>query len=279
MGVTPTMFGRAVSSFILFLTALGGPALAAPTEAERAARWSDLRHAIFGERVVKDAGGLVAIEAPDRAEDAAIVPVAIRVSDKLAPEVRGLYLVIDYNPSPLAAHFLLGPLADARRIETRVRIDDYTYLHAVAETADGRLYATARFVKAAGGCSAPAGKDQALAMKQLGKMKLVLAERQKPRMPLQTKLLISHPNNSGLQVDQLTHYYVPADFMQTLKVTYDGEMVFKLESDIAISEDPTFNFAFRPANPGSAGVLTAEILDSSQRRFTQSWPVPAAPQM
>jgi sulfur-oxidizing protein SoxY len=279
MGVTPTMFGRAVSSFVLFLVALSGAALAAPTEAERAARWSDLRHAIFGERVVEDAGGLVAIEAPDRAEDAAIVPVGIRVSKKLAPEVRGLYLVIDYNPSPLAAHFLLGPLADARRIETRVRIDDYTYLHAVAETADGRLFATARFVKAAGGCSAPAGKDQALALKRLGKMKLVLAERQKPDMPLQTKLLISHPNNSGLQVDQLTHYYVPADFMQTLKVTYDGELVFKLESDIAISEDPTFNFAFRPANPGSAGVLTAEILDSSQRHFTQSWPVPAAPQM
>jgi sulfur-oxidizing protein SoxY len=279
MGVTPTMFGRAASSFVLVLVALGGTAFAAPTEAERAARWSDLRHAIFGERVVEDSGGLVAIEAPDRAEDAAIVPVAIRVSEKLAPEVRGLYLVIDYNPSPLAAHFLLGPLADARRIETRVRIDDYTYLHAVAETADGRLYATARFVKAAGGCSAPAGKDQALALKRLGKMKLVLAERQKPDMPLQTKLLISHPNNSGLQVDQLTHYYVPADFMQTLKVTYDGELVFKLESDIAISEDPTFNFAFRPANPGSAGVLTAEILDSNQRHFTQSWPVPAAPQM
>lgn len=278
MGVTTTMLGRAVSSFV-FLVALGGAALAAPTEAERAARWSDLRHAIFGERVVEDSGGLVAIEAPDRAEDAAIVPVAIRVSEKLAPEVRGLYLVIDYNPSPLAAHFLLGPLADARRIETRVRIDDYTYLHAVAETADGRLYATAQFIKAAGGCSAPAGKDQALALKRLGKMKLVLAERQKSDMPLQTKLLISHPNNSGLQVDQLTHYYVPADFMQTLKVTYDGELVFKLESDISVSEDPTFNFAFRPANSGSAGVLTAEILDSSQRHFTQSWPVPAAPQM
>ncbi len=204
------------------------------------------------------------------------MPVTIKVADKLAPEVRGLYLVIDYNPSPLAAHFVLGPLADARRIETRVRIDDYTYLHAVAETADGRLYATARFIKAAGGCSAPAGKDQALALKRLGKMKLTLGERQKPDLPVQAKLLISHPNNSGLQVDQLTHYYIPADFMQTLEVTYNGKLVFKLESDIAISEDPAFNFAFRAANSGSPGVLTAEILDSSQRRFSQSWPVPGA---
>jgi sulfur-oxidizing protein SoxY len=279
MGVTPAMFGRAASSFVLVMVLLGGTALGAPTEAERAARWSDLRHAIFGERVVEDAGGLVAIEAPDRAEDAAIVPVAIKVSEKLAPQIRGLYLVIDYNPSPLAAHFLLGPLADARRIETRVRIDDYTYMHAVAETADGRLYQTARFIKAAGGCSAPAGKDQALALKRLGKMKLVVAERRKHDTPLEAKLLISHPNSSGLRVDQLTHYFIPADFMQTLKVTYNGELVFKLESDIAISEDPTFNFAFHTPNPGSAGVLKAEILDSSQRRFAQSWPVQAAPQM
>ena len=36
------------------------------------------------------------------------------------------------------------------------RIDDYTYLHAVAETVDSRLYMAARFIKAAGGCSAPA---------------------------------------------------------------------------------------------------------------------------
>jgi len=56
-------------------------------------------------------------------------------------------------------------------------------------------------------------------------------------------------------------------------------LVFKLESDIAISEDPTFNFGVRSPNAGSAGVLTAEILDSSQRHFTQSWPVPPAPQM
>jgi sulfur-oxidizing protein SoxY len=279
MGMTPIMSGRAVSSFFAFMVAFGSTALAAPTDAERAARWSDLRHAIFGERTVEDAGGLVAIEAPERAEDAAIVPVTIKVSDKLATKVRGLYLVIDDNPSPLAAHFLLGPLADARHIETRVRVDDYTYLHAVAETADGRLYATARFIKAAGGCSAPAGKDQALALKRLGKMKLTLGERQKPGLPLETKLLISHPNNSGLQTDQLTHYYIPADFIQTVKVSYDGQLVFKLESDIAISEDPAFYFAFRPTNSGNAGVLTAEILDSSQRRFSQSWPVPAAPQM
>lgn len=278
MGVTPRSLGRAALPLFLLLAAFAGSARAEPSEAERAQRWADLRHAIFGERAVADARGLVAIEAPARAEDAAIVPVAIRVSEKLAAQVRGLYLVIDDNPSPLAAHFVFGPLGDARRIETRVRIDDYTYLHAVAETTDGKLYAVARFIKAAGGCSAPSGEDPAEAMKRLGKMKLTLADRRSPDGALPAKLLISHPNNSGLQVDQLTHYYIPADFIQTVEVSYNGELVFKLDSDIAISEDPAFNFAFRPQGQG-AGVLAAKVLDSSQRHFRQSWPIPAAAQM
>jgi sulfur-oxidizing protein SoxY len=276
MGVTRSMLGRAISSLLLLLLVLGGAARAEPSEAERAARWSDLRHAIFGDRIVQDAGDLIAIDAPARAEDAAIVPVSIRVAEALAPEIRGLYLVIDDNPSPLAAHFVLGSLADTKEIATRVRIDDYTYLHAVAETKDGRLYATAQFIKAAGGCSAPAGKDQALALERLGKMKLTLAERLRPDAPINAKLLISHPNNSGLQMDQVSRNYIPADFMQTLEITYNGQSVFRLESDIAISEDPSFSFSFRPSGPG---VIKAEILDSSRRHFTQSWPVAAAPQI
>jgi sulfur-oxidizing protein SoxY len=264
---------------LLVISALATPARAEPSEAQRAARWSDLQHAIFGDRTVEDAGNLVVIEAPARAEDAAIVPVAIRVTGTLGPRVRELYLVIDANPSPLAAHFVLGPLADPSEITTRVRVDDYTYLHAIAETTDGRLYATARFIKAAGGCSAPASKDQALALERLGKMKLTLADRSEPAAPVSAKLLISHPNSSGLQMDQVTRNYIPADFMQTLEVTYNGELVFRLESDIAISEDPGFNFRFRPPDPSASGILKAEIFDSSQRHFTQSWPVPAAAQM
>src|SRR6516165_4278418 len=278
MGVTPSMFARAIFSSLLLLMMIGGSGRAEPSEAGRAARWSDLRHAIFGDRTVEDAGDLVAIDAPARAEDAAIVPVAIHVAESLAPEIRGVYLVIDDNPSPLAAHFVLGPVADPREIATRVRIDDYTYLHAVAETADGRLYAAARFIKAAGGCSAPAGKDQALALERLGKMKLSLAQRSRPDDPAKVKLLISHPNNSGLQIDQVTRNYISADFMQTLDVTYNGQAVFRLESDIAISEDPSFEFSLRSSDP-AAGVIKAEVFDSNQRHFSQSWPVPTEAQM
>ena len=62
-------------------------------------------------------------------------------------------------------------------------------------------------------------------------------------------------------------------------MTYNGLAVFRLESDIAISEDPSFEFSLRPSDPASAGVIKAEVFDSNQRHFSQSWPVPAAAQM
>ena len=73
MGVTLPMLGRAALCSLLLASALLGPARAEPTEAERMTRWSDLKHTIFGDRVVEAAGDLVAIDAPARAEDAAIV--------------------------------------------------------------------------------------------------------------------------------------------------------------------------------------------------------------
>ena len=69
--------------------------------------------------------------------------------------------MIDENPSPLAAVFSPGAASGMRSLSTRVRVDSYTNVHAVAELSDGQLYAAQRFVKAAGGCSAPAAKLEA----------------------------------------------------------------------------------------------------------------------
>ncbi len=242
-------------------------------EAARQARWADLRHAIFGDRALKDGSTWVRIDAADRAEDAAIVPVTITIDQTIRDQVRALYFVIDDNPSPLAATFHFGKLADPSAIATRVRIDDYTYMHAVAETADGTLYEARRFIKAAGGCSAPAGSDLEAALKRLGKMKLSFQGSPRLGAPATAQLLISHPNNSGLQMDQLTRNYIPANFVQKIAVTYGGEPVLTVDSDIALSEDPTIRFAFVPPRPGDVQV---DIEDNNQHRFSSHWPLPLA---
>src|ERR1700712_736887 len=123
--------------------------------------WPDIARDAFNNRPVGDGTGLLVLDMPYRAEDAAVVPVTVRAT--LPPgdtrAVRAITIVIDENPSPVAATFSLGPKSGVSEISTRVRVNSYTNVHAVAELSDGKLYAVQTYVKASGGCSAPAAKD------------------------------------------------------------------------------------------------------------------------
>ena len=254
------------------------PVHAEEDDATRAERWQDLKHAVFGDRKVTDDSGMVALEAPARAQDAALVPVAVTLPNPdgatPADKVKAIYIIVDENPSPLAGTFHFGPLADARSLKTRIRVDQYTLVHAVTETSDGRLFATARFVKAAGGCSAPSLKDPQLAQARLGKMRARL-EGDTPLVegrPATVQLLISHPNNNGMQVDQLTHNFIPARFIQDIDVRYGDQLIFKMDADISLSEDPAITFGFLPRG---AGPLRVQMLDSTRATFHQEFALAA----
>lgn len=261
-----------------FLLGLGAAALPlaarAQEEPRRAERWADLRHALFGERAVEEAGEALTIEAPPRALDAAAVPISLTLAPALVPQVRAIHLVIDENPSPLAAVFRAGPAGDLRALSTRIRVNAYTYLHAVAETAEGRLLQAARFIKAAGGCSAPMGTDLEAARKRMGRMRFALPEgAPAPDRAVPVQVAVSHPNTSGLQIDQLTRLSIPAEFIQRLTVLYRGQEVMAVESDISIAENPSFGFTLT-GEPG--GELRVEAEDNKGRHFTGRWQVGTA---
>src|ERR1700722_113315 len=63
--------------------------------------WPPLAAQIFNGRTVRDGSAVLAIDAPYRAEDAALVPIGIRslLADDDARGIRGITLVIDENPS------------------------------------------------------------------------------------------------------------------------------------------------------------------------------------
>ena len=232
--------------------------------------WQKVRASLFQSRViVNDNGKVVVLDTPNRAEDAAIVPISIKL---LAPQtaashVSKLYLLIDNNPSPIAAVFTFTPNSGRADVETRVRIDEYTHVRAIAEMNDGRLFMTTRFVKASGGCSAPPGKDQQAALASLGKMKFRVEGDAVARKPVLAQLMISHPNNSGLAMDQLTRQFTPAHFVRTVNVSYAGKPVMSADVDISISENPSFRFYFVPNGEGE---LKAEVVDSKDLEFNSS---------
>lgn len=255
---------------VLAIVLILQPGLVSAEDAET--RWDQIRTSLFADRGIEDGGDLISLQTPYRAEDAAVVPISIHSKIVQTPEryIQNLYLIIEMNPSPVAAVFHFPGKRAWDTLSTRVRVNAYTDVRAIAETNDGGLFMTSNFVKAAGGCSAPSLKDPAAAVAQLGKMKLVLPEQFEPGSPLSAKLLIKHPNNSGLQFDQLSRQFIPANFVRTIKVSYNGETLFTVDADISISEDPSITFEIVPR---AAGSLEVQVSDSQGREFSKKFEV------
>lgn len=232
--------------------------------------WQKVRASLFQSRPIATAtDDVISLEGPVRAEDAAIVPIAIktRFPQTSARYVEKVYLIIDNNPSPISAVFQFTPLSGQADIETRVRIDEYTHVRAIAETNDGKLHMTTRFLKASGGCSAPPGKDAQAALATLGRMKFRVEGDASDSQPVLAQLMISHPNNSGLAMDQVTRLFTPAHFVRQVRITYGDQLVMSADVDFSISENPNFRFYFLPRGEGE---LKAEVVDSNDLKFSSA---------
>lgn len=233
--------------------------------------WLKVRHSLFEGRAIEPApAGLLTLEVPARAVDAAVVPVAIRAFLPIhaSRRVSTLYLIIDANPSPISAIFRFTPDSGRADIETRVRVDAYSHVRAIAETTDGELFMTTHFVKASGGCSAPASSDAA-SRAALGRMRFWVAGNIHGDQPVRAQLMIEHPNHSGLAMDQATRQYTPAHYVRHIDIKYAGRQVLTADVDFSMSENPTFYFYLLPRGGGE---LSATVLDSQGMRFvaTQS---------
>lgn len=244
---------------------------AAAQEPGADASWNALKPDVFGERAIREASPLVQLTAPTRAEDAAMTPVSVEV---LLPEgdartIRKLTLIVDENPAPLAATFTFGGARHDVTLGTRLRVNSYSYVRAIAELSDGELHMGARFVKASGGCSAPAMKDEEAALNNIGQMKLRLVndgqmgDATKANRVSQIQLMIRHPNYSGLQMDQITRTYIPAKFVDAIEVKQGDELVFSMEGGISLSEDPAIQFSYEP----SGKPIHVDAADTDGRKF------------
>jgi sulfur-oxidizing protein SoxY len=237
--------------------------------------WPGLVQDIFDNRAMEDGAGVIAIDMPYRAEDAAIVPVTLRTMLPAGDPRRvvTITLVIDQNPAPMAARFELGQDSAVSQISTRVRVNNYTDVHAVAELSDGKLYVVKTYVKASGGCSAPAAKNADEAKGKLGQMRFRQFTKSNDG-PVsgarEAQVMVGHPNNSGLQMDQVTQLYVPAFFVDELQVSQDDRLILKMVGGISISEDPNIRFTYVP---NGAKRVHVEAKDTEGHLFQGEWKV------
>ncbi|MGF1658076.1 MAG: quinoprotein dehydrogenase-associated SoxYZ-like carrier [Rubrimonas sp.] len=273
----------AALGFTIGLAALGAPEAGRAQSAVMGSRagpeqsgqsWGELAEALFPGRAIAPGGEMIVIDAPYRAHDAATVPVEIDIVPPLGRVVSRFTLLVDENPAPVAAEFEVGP-GIGRKVElaTRLRIDAYSNVRVVAELDDGSLHQSAVFVKASGGCSAPAMKNADEAVAAVGRMKLrafyagagtaagALSEAQ---------LMIRHPNHSGFQMDQVSLLTIPPWFVDEIEVRQGGELVLRVEGGISLSEDPSLRFRYVP---NGAGAFAVRVEDTSKGVFEAVFPL------
>jgi sulfur-oxidizing protein SoxY len=262
-----------LASFALSLAFLIIPANAADDN------WSSIRKEFYGDREISVAKPPIILDAPHKAEDAALVPVSIYLLPEIADNIKTLRVFIDNNPAPMVGTFSFGKAAGfgAKTISTRVRFDTLSYIRAIAETDDGKLYMATHFVQASGGCSSPAIKDAQEALDSAGQMHVkklndphkFASSKNSSSITGEAMVMLRHPNYSGMQMDPASGQFIPAKYLRTLDVMRGSELVFHLEAGISMSTNPNVRFTY-----GANGdePLSAVASDSDGAVFKASSP-------
>ena len=234
-------------------------------------KWAnEIKSLIFDDdEIILDGSELFNLVTPYRAMDAAVVPIEINFNffQKKDRYVKSLTLVVDENPAPIVGKFNFTVKTGNASFSTRIRVDRYTHVRAIVEMNDGKLYMNANYVKAAGGCSAPSLADMDSVMARLGKMTMNFIETGSIGDVNRAKLLISHPNYSGLQFNQLTRSEIPAHFVNIIEIFQDGELILSAAPDISLSEDPAITFHYI----NSGGKIQVNVIDSEGLNFSNKY--------
>jgi sulfur-oxidizing protein SoxY len=245
---------------VLLLSNLTAHAESDPT------KWPLVKEAFFASRPMEDAP-FIKFNAPRRAESGAQVPIEIMIDQpKDGPVIKNLYVLVDSNPIPLAATYHLTDKLGQFKLATRIRMEMDSYIRAVGETADGKLYLGSVEIRAAGGCGGTVDGDEAQIRASAGKIKMNVETPTKFGSSNAATFMIKHPMRTGLQRDLVSQGFVPAFYIQHVKFAYNQDPVLDVEFGVGTSEDPYLRFDFIPSGPGK---LEVSASDNEGKAFTQ----------
>jgi sulfur-oxidizing protein SoxY len=202
----------------------------------------------------------MSLEAPANTPDPAATPLTLRFGDAALGHIKQIRVIIDNNPSPVAATFDLASGARVAEIGLRVRIDRFTSVRAIAESTDGKLEMRSSWVNASGGCSAPPGAATA---GTLGDIRL------RPSPDTKSMLVsIRHPNYSGFQIDPRSGEPIASHYVSHIRFSADGRTLLDADTGISLSENPTLRIA---SDQPLAAPVTVDVVDSKDTHFNASW--------
>jgi sulfur-oxidizing protein SoxY len=202
----------------------------------------------------------MSLEAPANTPDPAATPLTLRFGDAALGHIRQVRVIIDNNPSPVAATFELASGARVAEIGLRVRVDRFTSVRAIAESTDGKLEMRSSWVNASGGCSAP---PSAATAGPLGEIRL------RPSQDAKSMLVsIRHPNYSGFQIDPRSGEPIASHYVSHIRLSADGRALLDADTGISLSENPSIRIA---SDLPLVAPVTVDVIDSKDAHFNASW--------
>jgi sulfur-oxidizing protein SoxY len=237
--------------------------------------WPGIRAELYGDRVLHDGSPFITLRAPDRPDDQLRVPVGIEVQFRDGRTINSITLIIDENPTPIAAQFNFGPNRPKVGVASTFRFDAVTGVRAIVEASDGELYMSERHVRFTGGQSAcaapPNGSPEEIAAK-MGQMQLgELTPRATHSNELsRVRLDVSHPNHTGMVKDQMTLLYIQLMLLDKISVMQGSDKVVDIKGSMSFSQDPTFEFDFLT---NGAEELSIDAKDTDGREWHKEFPL------
>lgn len=266
---------RAAQSFTSFTIAAVACLFAAQAHAGSA--WDDIRPSAFGDRVIADGQGLLTFKAPYRAEDQRAVPISVEAAFGDGRKVKSVTFVVDENPMPVAAKFTFSDNRDRVALALNIRLDHQSPIRVILETSDGALYMAEKLVKASGlgVCAAPPVGDERELARTMGQMRLTdLTGSDKAagatRFRRQAALDIRHPQNTGMQMNQITMLYTPLRYVSAIEVRQGDDKLFDLAGSMTLSENPHIEFDYLL---NGAAAIKVQAKDTSEAHWNQEFPV------
>ncbi len=230
--------------------------------------WPVIKESFFAGKNIETTP-LIKLEGPRRAESGAQVPVTLTVDKPLtdADAISKVYLIVDANPIQLTAIYHFTPLNGKAQVATRIRMETDSFVRAIGETADGKLYMTAIEIRASGGCGGLVDGDDSAIRATAGKIKMNVENPVKVGEPNAATFMIKHPMFTGLQRDLASGGYKPAFYIQKVAFTYNNKPLMHIDFGVGVSEDPHVRFFFVPDGPG---IIEVKADDNEGKSFTHT---------
>lgn len=183
----------------------------------------------------------IQIEAPQKAENGAVVQVEISTS-QAAGSISSMRLLADANPTPLIASFELGKQV-LPKLVTRIKLAESGELIALVQQTGGQYQQQRRSVIVLEDGCAGTERDEPFASS------MKMRARPLEDGTVELKIIIVHPMRTGRSKND-DGQLMPAHFMQLMQVLLNGKVIVDAQTGTGISRNPYFTFYVKEAKVG-----------------------------